>query len=290
MAAIEAIHEITLWRKNLASSAYSAVIILPRPNPEEHSNSCNSRSPLGTDRNNGPQLDSKQVPQSTLPDDRESCFRSNLRKEQTAMLERLLADELVPEFAQRTTGNLINEKRESRPNLEDLSQCTEIMTVPPYHQMTPISVDGPQSHFRIHVSKTGHAMLYFGQTTCAVCAECSAVSSRNNREDQLDSARKPRTATHVHPICAPGRDPAQPTLLVCPTVLGMERVNKCMSNKSCKSNSVCSVKKTILKTETKLSMRFARKGADVTKVVAASSQLQVYWNMDLEQHRTFPER
>ena len=55
MAAIEAIHEITRWR----SSAYSTVIILPRPNTEEHNNTCNSRSPLLTDCNNGPQLDAK---------------------------------------------------------------------------------------------------------------------------------------------------------------------------------------------------------------------------------------
>ena len=125
MAAIEAIHEMTRWRKNLASSAYSTVIILPRSNTEEHSNSCNSRSLLFTDLNKGPQLDAKQVPQSTLPDDRESCFRSNLRREQKAMLERLLSVDPVPKFAQRTTRILIYEKRESRPNLKELRKCTE---------------------------------------------------------------------------------------------------------------------------------------------------------------------
>ena len=71
------------------------MIILPMPNTHEHSNSCNSRSPLFTDRNNGPQPDAKLVPQGTLPDDRESCFRSNLRKEQAAMLESVLSGDPV---------------------------------------------------------------------------------------------------------------------------------------------------------------------------------------------------
>ena len=55
------------------------------PNTDEHCNSCNSRSPLFTDRSNDPQLDAKPVQQGSLPDDRESCFRSNLRKERGAV-------------------------------------------------------------------------------------------------------------------------------------------------------------------------------------------------------------
>ena len=46
----------------------------------------------------------------------------------------------------------------------------------------------------------------------------------------------------------------------------------------------------ILKTETELAARFSIKGADVTKVVAASSQLEVHQKIDGEQHETFPER
>ena len=89
----------------------------------------------------------------------------------------------------------------------------------------------------------------------------------NELKDQLDSARIPRTATHVHPVCAPGRDSAQPTLLVCPTVLGMERVNKCTSNKSCILNSVCSVKQNDLENKNRAAdaLLLKKKGADVTK-------------------------
>ena len=47
------------------------------------------------------------------------------------MLETPLSDEPVPKFVQRAKRNLINEKRESRPNLKDLSKCTEILIVPP---------------------------------------------------------------------------------------------------------------------------------------------------------------
>ena len=48
---------------------------------------------------------------------------------------------------------MINEKRESRPNLNDLSKCTEIMIVPPYRQMPPISVDGPKATFAFMFQK-----------------------------------------------------------------------------------------------------------------------------------------
>ena len=41
----------------------------------------------------GPQLDTEQVPQSTLPDERKTSFWSNLCEEQTAMLERPLPAE-----------------------------------------------------------------------------------------------------------------------------------------------------------------------------------------------------
>ena len=99
MAAIEAILKITRWKKNLVST----VIILPRPNADD---SCNSRSQLFTNRNNDPQLDATLAPQSTLPDDRESCIRGNLCKEQTAMLERHLSDEPVPKVCTEGNKNL----------------------------------------------------------------------------------------------------------------------------------------------------------------------------------------
>ena len=70
------------------------------------------------------------------------------------MLERPLSHEPVPKFAQRTPRILINEKRESRQHLKDLSNCTQITTVLPHRPMTPIS--DTKNHFRIHVSKTGY--------------------------------------------------------------------------------------------------------------------------------------
>ena len=45
-----------------------------------------------------------------------------------------------------------------------------------------------------------------------------------------------------------------------------------------------------LKTGSQLPMRFARKGAVVTKVFTASSQVQVHRNIGSEQRKTFPER
>ena len=44
------------------------------------------------------------------------------------------------------------------------------------------------------------------------------------------------------------------------------------------------------KTGSQLPVRFARKEADVTKIITASSQLQVHPNVDREQRETSPER
>ena len=145
MAAIEAVLKITRWGKNLASSAYSTLIILPK----------------NTNRNNGPQLDAKLVPQSTFPDDRDSCFRCSLRKEQTAMLQRPLSDEPVPKFAQRATRILINEKRESLPNLKGLEQMYRNKNCPSVPPDDIISVDGPRATFAFMFQKLA--------TTCVMC-------------------------------------------------------------------------------------------------------------------------
>ena len=146
MAAIEAIHKITRWKEHGFLCAFPCDHFAHAELGRTHQH-WNSRSPLFANRNNGPQLDAKLVPQSTLPDDRESCFPGNLRKEQTARLERLLSEEPVLKFAQRATRILINKKIESRTNLKDLSKQTEIMDVPPNRQMTLISVDGTHTTF-----------------------------------------------------------------------------------------------------------------------------------------------
>ena len=183
MAAIEAILQITRWGKNLASCAYSTVIILPIPNTDEHSASCTSRSPRFTNRTNGPQLDTKLVPLGTLPDDRESCFRSNLRKEQAAMLERLLSDEPVPKFAQRTRRILIHEKRESRPNLKDFEQMYRNDYSPSVPPDDTHFCGRPPHHFRIHVSKTGHAKLRAAPALLAGTKETEVCRRRTKAFD-----------------------------------------------------------------------------------------------------------
>ena len=119
-----------------------------------------------------------------------------------------------------------------------------------------------------------------------LCARmlCNELKKQSQRSSKTPRG-SPRTASHVHPICASGRDSAQPAMFVRSTVLGMERVNQYTSNKGRISNSVSSMEERPFPA----SIRFARKGVDVIKIVTTSSQLQMDRNVDREQCQTFLE-
>ena len=104
-----------------------------------------------------------------------------------------------------------------------LKHMSEIATVLPHGPVTPLSDDGPKATSAFVFQKLAHAMLHFGQTTCAVCADCSAMNSRGNREDELDFARITAHLQHTStPLVPMAVIQPQPPLLVCPTILGME--------------------------------------------------------------------
>ena len=115
-----------------------------------------------------------------------------------------------------------------------------------------------------------------GQTT-VLCARmlCNELKKQPQKSSRTPRG-SPRTASHFHSICASGRDSAQPAMFVSPTVLGLERVNQYTGNKGRISNSVSSMDKMTLPDL----MRFARKGADVIKIVTPLGQLQIYGNAD----------
>ena len=83
----------------------------------ECSSSCNSKSPLFTDRTRGPQLDTKEAPQSTPPDERKDCLRSNLCEQQTAMLERPLSAEQHQSLHREQQESWLTKNANHRRNL-----------------------------------------------------------------------------------------------------------------------------------------------------------------------------
>ena len=66
------------------------------------------------------------------------------------------------------------------------------------------------------------ATMHFGQTN-VLCARmlCNELKKQSPKSSTTPRG-SPRTASHFHPICATGRDLAQPAMFVGPTVLSME--------------------------------------------------------------------
>ena len=68
------------------------------------------------------------------------------------------------------------------------------------------------------------------------------MGSRAIAKIQLDPARiQPRTATHVHPICASGRDSPEPPSLMLPTTNCVKRADERTGSKSSKTYTLNTV-------------------------------------------------
>ena len=100
------------------------------------------------------------------------------------MLER----PLTPKFAQRATIILDDEKRESRPNLVDLSKCQKLRLSSRSARQHPFLMTAPTPLTQSCFKNWPCDVTFWPDNLCCVRG-CSAMSSRGNRKDQPDSAR-----------------------------------------------------------------------------------------------------